>query len=806
MDIENYFFKKMSNKQQGTPNVQMASEELLIPVLLNNTPMRISPCLRASVMKTLQALLFLCLPALLAAQSNEGQNFWFSFMQHRDVGQSNMVVMITSKYNTAGVVRMPHYNWQTSFTVAANNVTIIKLPQYAENSGSETISNKGIQVETILPSSVYIHQYYSMRSEASLVLPVESIGQEYYVLSYTGLQENNNIYPSEFLLVGVEDETEISIRVSDQTLGGKAPGTTFDIVLNSGETYQVQGLLGNSDLTGSYIKGNKKFNVFGGARWIALPVNCNWRDNLLEQMFPVSTWGKQFVTATHANMPYDVFRLLASENGTQITVKGLTTTQYSLNAGEFVEYTRAEPTYITANKPIAVAQYLIGSTCSGHSVGDPAMVILNSIEQIRDTVTLYNSAFEAITENHINVIMKTQDVAVTFLDGQPISNSGPVLPVVGNPDFSYARPTVTVGAHTIISGGCGVIATAYGYGNVESYAYGGGASFKPINATSLIPEGGCLNDTIFFKTEFKAPRHELLWDLGDGTASTATSFSHVYAGLGSYPVTLYLTDNCLNIKDTLKRNLLITLRQAATVTGDQEACAGGTISLSAEDLAGARYEWTGPNGYFSQEQYPQIKNILSSAAGTYEVIGIISGCATWPSTAEVTVHPLPQPWLGNDTLACSDDSYPLVVLNPGLFEQYRWQNNNSAPSFNAVQEGLYWVQVTDEHGCIAADSIFVRDLCPTRYYIPNIFSPNDDGVNDYFSVFGSDLETLRLSIYDRWGNLIFESNSINAQWDGRFQGKPVLPGVYVWVAEIGGYLEDGTPFSTVESGSVTVLR
>ena len=755
---------------------------------------------------TLLTVAFIACSSLgLSAQTNEGQNFWFSFMEHFDQGFNNKVVMITSKYNTTGVVRMPFHNWQMGFSVTANDVTLVQLPSYAENSFSELIDDKGIQVETQLPASVYIHQYHSMRSEASMVLPVSSLGNEYYSLSYHGYQQGD-IYPSEFVVVGIEDSTEIMIRVSDETMGGKPAGTEFTINLNAGETYQVQAKLSTGDLSGSYITGDKNFNVLAGCRWIPLPAGCDWRDNLLEQMFPVSTWGKQFVTAPHANMPYDVFRVMASEDNTQVTVNGLSTQSYTINAGEFVEYNRAEPTYITATKPIAVAQYLIGSTCSGHNVGDPAMVMLNSIEQIRDTVTLYNSSLENISENYITVIMRTEDIDVTFFDGQPISNLGLVLPVTGNPDFSYARPSVQTGPHTIISGGCGIIATAYGYGNVESYAYGGGASFKPINATSLIPEGGCLNDTIYFTTEFTPPRFEVSWDLGDGTSSTSSSFSHVYQDLGSYPVTLYLTDNCLNMKDTVTRDVLITLRQAVDVTGDPEGCVGGSVSLGAIDLPGARYEWTGPNNYFSTVQYPTINNLQANQAGLYDVIGIISGCATYPASSEVTVHPLPQPDLGNDTLVCRDEVFPLAILNPGDFMQYSWLNNSTQPTYTVVEEGEYWVAVTDENGCQNSDTIYIQDLCPTRYYVPNIFSPNDDGINDYFAFFGSDVEALRFSIYDRWGNLLFESTSLNPEWDGKYQGKPLNPGVYIWVAQIEGYLEDGSPFSTVESGSVTLMR
>lgn len=755
-------------------------------------------------------ILLLTAPVWAGAQTNEGTEFWFGFMHHHDPGQNQMVAMITSKYNTSGVVKIPASNWEQTFSVGANAVTIINLPSYVENTTSEAVTGKGVQVTSQLPVSVYTHQYNAMRSEATVVLPVSSLGSEYYVMTYNGYQDGGVVYPSEFLLVGTEDGTALTVTVSDATQGGKVAGQTFPVLLNAGETYQVQSKEGSSgDLTASFVTGNKKFNVFAGCRWTQVPTGCNFRDNLLEQMYPVATWGRQFVTAPFAHMPYDLFRILAAEDGTEVSVQGVSgTQQYTIQAGEFVEYKRSEPTFIASNQPVAVMQYLIGSDCSGYSVGDPSMVFLNSVEQIRDTVTMYNSAFEAITENYITVITKTADLPLTTFDGQALSGLGATIETAGPGDaFSLATIKVSNGAHTIISQGCGIIATAYGYGNVESYAYGGGASFKPLNAESLIPEGGCLNDTLFFDTQLPEPRYSFFWDLGDGATSTEATFSHQYTGLGSFKVTLYLTDNCLDLHDTLSRDVLITLRQAATVSGDDEACAGGEIQLSVTDLPGARYEWTGPNGYFSNEQFPVLSAVQVAQSGKYSVIGIISGCATFPSTAVITVHPTPQPALGDDFLICPDDlGDTLPTLWPGDFAQYRWQNNAHSPVLEVKKGGLYWVQVTDVFGCTASDSLVVREICPTQYYIPNVFSPNDDGDNDYFEVYGRDVISLWLSVYDRWGNHLFESNAIDARWDGTFRGQPVNPGVYTWVARVEGYRKDGQVFRSVEAGSVTVVR
>ena len=121
---------------------------------------------------------------------------------------------------------------------------------------------------------------------------------------------------------------------------------------------------------------------------------------------------------------------------------------------------------------------------------------------------------------------------------------------------------------------------------------------------------------------------------------------------------------------------------------------------------------------------------------------------------------------------------------------------------------LYTVLVTDAQGCTAEASIqIIVDRSP-RVYIPNGFSPNNDGINDLFQVFvdpGLATEVLRMQVFDRWGELLYDETDLDPLsegWDGSFRGKPVQSGVYVYVVEVG--FVDGT--SGVFKGDVTVVR
>lgn len=749
---------------------------------------------------------FLCKFAF--AQTNEGKNLWFAVPEHRNVGNNTMVLMITSKVNTSGTIRMPLRNWSQTFNVTANAVSLIQLPHFAENVGSEQRLYNGIQIQSNQPVAAFLHQYHNFRSEASVILPTESIGNEYYVMTYEGVLQDNEIWPAEFLIVGTEDNTEIFIELTDVTERGRSSGEVMSINLNTGETYQVQARDARGDFTGTHIVGDKNFALFSGNTWTEVPRFCGLRDNLIEQMYPVATWGRRFVSVPSANTNFDTFRILASKNNTLIRVQDGDTETFSLQAGEFLEYDSGQASYIEATEPIMVAQFNVGFNCSGHFLGDPSMVLLNSVEQTLDTVTLYNSSFQNIQENYINIVLKGDDASNVFFDGQPVDALSAVNSVADG-QFSYVRLRVNAGSHTIISEGCGIIATAYGYGEAESYAYSGGARFSPININP-IAEGGCLNDTITFDTRLSETKYSFEWDFGNGDRTTEAKPQRIFTELGEYPVELVVTDNCLSLRDTFQRAIRITLRQAVQTLDSVRVCEGEAVELIATDVAEANYFWNGPNGYQSFSQNPNIFNSLTAFSGQYSVVGVVSGCATFPAytNLDVTPNPAPNPApnLGEDSIVCTRGDSLSILLNPGNFASYRWQDNSSMPVFDARSEGVYSVEVDDIFGCTGRDSVLFELRCPATFYAPNAFSPNSDGTNDFFQIFEDQILQAKLQIFDRWGNLMFESEDLNTGWDGTFGENNAPEGVYAWSLQYDGYDETGIVKSQRASGSLLLMR
>jgi len=743
-------------------------------------------------------------------------------MEHVDANDNNKVVLITSKQNTEGIVSIPGLGFSQPFSVQANQVAQVEVPLGTEFIGSETVKNIGINLSSNLPVSVYIHQYHGSRSEATLVLPNESISTAYYVMSYAGISAGPGDGFSEFLIVATQDETTVNYQLTDNTQGGKISGQTASVTLDKGETYQVKGQNTFNDLTGSFIEGDKPFAVFAGASFAGVPSFCPTYDNLLEQMTPIDTWGTRFVSVPTTDSDEDILRILAAENSTtvnRVTQSG-TMFMHSLNKGEYVEYDSDSANYIESDKPIVVAQYLIGQGCIEslpNQDGDPSMLLLNSVEQLRDTVTLFNSHLQNITIQFINLICRTDDIDIVKFDGALVqADLGLSFTPIGSAgEFSFLRIPTTSGSHTITDPGCGVIATAYGFGANESYAYSGGASFSKINSNQL-PEGGCRGIDVTFSSGLPPDRYELEWDIGDGQPlRTDDDFTYTYENLGTYPSQLIIFDKCFNERDTLNRDMIITLRQAVDAIDEIELCEDEPINFEVTDSGiniptGGRvsFEWIGPLDYFAEEQYPQISAAKPEMSGTYEVVGIVSGCATFPDSTEVNVNPTPTHELGESTTLCIKTN-KIPVLDGGNFESYLWTNNGKTERLiDADEAGEYILAFTDDKGCVGSDSISIQQQCPTQIYMSNVFLP--DGTlspeNKKFGVLGADIISFKFSIYDRWGNIVFASEDIDNQWDGKINGKLATQGNYSWILQYEGYEEDGSTFQKTDMGSVLLLR
>ncbi|MEP7374766.1 MAG: SBBP repeat-containing protein [Chitinophagaceae bacterium] len=168
-------------------------------------------------------------------------------------------------------------------------------------------------------------------------------------------------------------------------------------------------------------------------------------------------------------------------------------------------------------------------------------------------------------------------------------------------------------------------------------------------------------------------------------------------------------------------------------------------------------------------------------------------------TLYLAVLPPPSPYLGADTLLCPGDS---LLLYPGKFTTYTWQDGSATDHITIKKPGLYSVRVTDNCGSGADQVIINEGIC--GIYFPKAFTPNNDGINDLFKILRpANLTEYHLSVYNRWGQKVFETFDYSKGWNGSFNGQLQTVQTFVWFCE---FKKQGNENKTKTKGMVTLVR
>jgi len=223
---------------------------------------------------------------------------------------------------------------------------------------------------------------------------------------------------------------------------------------------------------------------------------------------------------------------------------------------------------------------------------------------------------------------------------------------------------------------------------------------------------------------------------------------------------------------------------------DTTLCDGQTILLDATTINGT-YLW---HDNTTNATY----NVNS--AGTYAVTVSVDNCST-TDQIEIDYKSLPVVDLGNDTSICIGDKITLDATYQDA--TYLWQDNSILPTYVISKDGNYWVSLTNFCGT-ATDTINVTKAnCNCKIYIPNVFTPNNDNINDNFKpTMNCDPIEYDLKIFNRWGQLVFESDLVSYGWNGQFNGADASSGVYFYMLSY-KYSKDERQ---VSNGDITLLR
>jgi gliding motility-associated-like protein len=523
--------------------------------------------------------------------STEGKDFWVSFMTNWHQSNGNPVVLeiyISADDTTRGTVTLPRIESfdPISFEVLPNATRKIVIPtSLAMASGSNIIENKGVHIETDGNVSVYAMNKRQYSADMTVILPTYSLGNNYYVMSHweDGNRNNNANSDAEFVILAITDSTELEITPAYATKGGNPAGVPFRVALFKGQTYQVRAA---GDLTGTHItatnnSGCQNFAVYSGNMYTQVG-DCNVQnghDHLYAQMYPTNTLGKEFIVVPLENRyGGDLIKLLATQDNTSINTGS---SNYTLNAGEFVKILSASVMKVESDKPISVGQFSRTMDCDG-TLGDPFLIPISPNEQLLKKVTFNAPSIATLSRYSLNIITKQESISSITFDGYFFENE---FAAIENSDYAYARIGTVGGNHTIKSND-GFIAYVYGFGNNESFGYATGASLGNLNIDFIIKDQNnqtpidslCLGSEISFTPQVDTMYRNFEYDFGDGQkiyTDQNTTIHHQYKRPGEYLVTLTAStggDDCSNGNEEISVKLIRVIEPEVLISGPRSIC------------------------------------------------------------------------------------------------------------------------------------------------------------------------------------------------------------------------------------------
>ncbi|MFC2111174.1 gliding motility-associated C-terminal domain-containing protein [Bacteroidota bacterium] len=152
---------------------------------------------------------------------------------------------------------------------------------------------------------------------------------------------------------------------------------------------------------------------------------------------------------------------------------------------------------------------------------------------------------------------------------------------------------------------------------------------------------------------------------------------------------------------------------------------------------------------------------------------------------------------------CINEDHTVTLDAGGPFLSYLWQDGSIGQYYTAYESGIFWVKAGNGN-CLTLDSIELFDCL--QITVPNVFTPNGDGFNDFFIVEGDNIITFEMQIFNRWGQLVFTSDDINLGWDGKINEEDCTEGVYYWIVNYEGLGNTIDEKAGSLHGTVTLFR
>ncbi|MBL7813652.1 MAG: gliding motility-associated C-terminal domain-containing protein [Saprospiraceae bacterium] len=705
----------------------------------------------------------------------------------------------------------------------------------------KALKNKGLIVESEKKFYAYFRAHSTNQAQASDLTCKgrAALGKTFRVGHL--LQEVNASSRSNFVgILATEDSTEVIFSGFDPNTdfrknGADVPSTGPErIVLQKGESVVFAQYLGSSaaiqppnGFMGGLVTATKPIAINVGS-WCGSPTTAGDKDTGIDQIVPVEATGKEYILCRgNGSAVLERPIIVAHYDNTQIFLNGGTSPTTVLNAGQFYAvqtsaFSADNNLYIRSSQKIYVYQ-MIGGAPAGNSnelrteglifVPPISCSIPNSIDNIVDPNAVGSMLFDGGV-----MITAMRDSQVTVLVDGVAANLGAAGTVVGNPDFvTYRNISLFSSARKVsnisVKAQGAIQVAMYGQNSAASYAafYSGFSKSKEPNITLKNIGDGICPDTLVTTGLYDGVQ----WRYEDSIVKYGKDTFLIISAPGRYIAEGYL--GVCRKSETASDTLDITFRSPEfPYTSKQPSCYGfsdGQITFGIPNGGFPPYQFSIDNGqsFSRSNKYSNIK------AGTYKLIVRDSlGCYNRPlefklgqpaimSVEIVPISAFPSVIKVGQTVKL--EGRPLRKTISAVWSPKDSSNcvNCLTYSISPIATTQVLLTVKDSMGCPASDTLMI--YVQPNVFAPNVINPDSQNGNQAFTVYSKEnLPMPRLSIYDRWGEHLFEAknietNNLDQGWDGTFRGKRVQQGVYVFYAEV-----EVLPGKTVIlKGDITVL-
>lgn len=291
------------------------------------------------------------------------------------------------------------------------------------------------------------------------------------------------------------------------------------------------------------------------------------------------------------------------------------------------------------------------------------------------------------------------------------------------------------------------------------------------------------------------------WVFGDGqNVNGVKNPSHTYSVFGPKTVQLFAIGST-GCRDTLSKTVSMddSIFFAVNPVPD-DVCYGKSVKYTSLSTGGVNttYAWSLNN---ANTQTGNIATYTHTFVGANTIKLLATHrCGADSTKYNFTVYPLPTVNLGDDSVIMCPGELKMIGINQTA-DSIFWSTGERDKDSIAIDGLTSPIKVeVYNYGCLAKDSIFVSTNCDV--FIPTAFSPNSDGYNDLFNMMNKSIKSYTLKIYNRWGELVFETNDLNSSWDGTYKGEACPQDNYTYISS--GVRYNNEPFYL--KGIMTLLR